>query len=411
LVFRQGKFSVGQVLLPAKQQFWYLYGMILAPRYFNSSSTKSSIISFMKKVSFIIFIVLIICIQCKKSGTNISPTPGDAIIKDSMIVQGLNFPWEILWGPDNFIWMTERGGKISRVNPATGAATPVFTITEVISNGEGGLLGMVLHPNFSTIPHVFVVYNYNNGGNYREKIVRFSYNGTTLTNPVTILDNIAASSIHNGSRLLISPDLKLLITTGDAANQALPQNTSSLNGKVLRLNLDGTIPADNPVAGNPYWSFGHRNPQGLVFANNLLYSSEHGPSTDDEVNIIEKGRNYGWPNVPGFCDAGGEQTFCTANNVKEPIKAWTPTIAACGLDYYNNDLIPQWKNSLLLVALKDARLYQMKLNSTFNGVTETNEYFTNKYGRIRDICVSPAGKVYICTSNGGNDQIIEISKR
>ena len=137
--------------------------MILAPVYFNSSSTKLAIISFMKKTSLIFFTVLIICIQCKKSGTNITPTPGDVIIKDSMIVQGLNFPWEILWGPDNFIWMTERGGKISRVNPATGAVTPVFTITEVTSTGEGGLLGMVLHPNFSTNPHVFVTYNYNIG--------------------------------------------------------------------------------------------------------------------------------------------------------------------------------------------------------------------------------------------------------
>src|SRR4030095_1738498 len=120
--------------------------------------------------------------------------------------------------------------------------------------------------------------------------------------------------------------LKLFVTTGDASNQSLAQSISSPNGKVLRLNLDGTIPADNPVAGNPYWSWGHRNPQGLVYANNILYSSEHGPSNDDEVNIIERGRNYGWPNVQGFCDAGSEPAFCTANNVREPLKAWTPTI-------------------------------------------------------------------------------------
>jgi aldose sugar dehydrogenase len=413
-VFQQGKFSVGQVLLSVKQQFWCLCGMILAPLYSDWLNTKLAIQSFMKKIFLLLTISLIAFTQCKKSVSNNTnpPAPGDTIIKDSVIVQGLNFPWEILWGPDNFIWMTERGGKVSRVNPATGTVTNIFTITEVATNGEGGLLGMVLHPNFSTTPNVFVAYNYNNGSNYREKIVRFTYNGTTLINPVTIFDNIAASSIHNGSRLLISSDLKLFITTGDASNQALPQNTSSVNGKILRLNLDGTVPADNPVASNPYWSIGHRNPQGLVFANNILYSSEHGPNNDDEINIIEKGRNYGWPNVSGFCDAGAEQTFCTANNVKEPIKAWTPTIATCGLDYYNNDLIPQWKNSLLLVALKDARLYQMKLSSTFNGITATNEYFTNKYGRMRDVCVSPAGKVYICTSNGGNnDRIIEISKK
>jgi aldose sugar dehydrogenase len=353
--------------------------------------------------------------QCKKKSTpNPTPTPplGPVTIKDSVIVLGLNYPWEILWGPDNFIWMTERGGKISRVNVSTGSVTLLHTISEVVSNGEGGLLGMLLHPNFSASPHVFVAYNYNNAGNYREKIVRFTYNGTALVSPVTIFDNILAASIHNGCRMIITPDLKLFITTGDAANQSLPQNTSSVNGKVLRLNLDGTIPADNPVAGNPYWSFGHRNAQGLVFANNIIYSSEHGPSTDDELNIIEKGRNYGWPNVPGFCDAGAEQTFCAANNVKEPIKAWTPTAAVSGLDYYNNDLIPQWKNSLLMVALKNARLYQMKLDGSFTAISETNEYFTSVYGRMRDLCISPAGKVYICTSNGGNnDRIIEIRKQ
>lgn len=351
--------------------------------------------------------------QCKKSknnNTTIDPPPGAVAIKDSVIVQGLNFPWEILWGPDNFIWMTERGGKISRVNPATGTVSLLHTITEVVANGEGGLLGMVLHPNFSITPHVFVAYNYNSGG-YKEKIVRYTYNGTSLTNPVTVIENIAASSIHNGCRLLITPDLKLFISTGDAANQALPQNISSLSGKVLRLNLDGTIPSDNPVAGNAYWSFGHRNPQGLVFANNIIYSSEHGPSNDDEINIIEKGRNYGWPTVHGFCNTGTEQTFCTANNVREPLKAWTPTIAVCGLDYYNNDLIPQWKNSLLMVALKEARLYQLKLNSTNTGIDSTAEFFLNKYGRMRDVCISTGGKVYICTSNGGNnDKIIEVGK-
>jgi aldose sugar dehydrogenase len=305
--------------------------------------------------------------------------------------------------------MTERGGKVSRFNPSTGAVTPVFTITEVAANNEGGLLGMVLHPNFNTTPHVYVVYDYYNGGTYTEKVVRYTYNGTTLTTPTIIIDNLAASSIHNGSRLLIVND-KLFITTGDANNTALPQNTASRNGKVLRLNLDGSVPADNPVAGNPYWSFGHRNPQGLVYANNRLYSSEHGPSSDDEINIIEKAKNYGWPNVYGKCD-GSEQTFCTANNVIEPIASWTPTIATAGLDYYNSDQIPQWKNSLLLATLKNSRLYQLKLNDNGDAVTTTNEYFASKYGRMRDICISPAGKVYICTSNGGSDKIIEISAK
>jgi aldose sugar dehydrogenase len=366
------------------------------------------LVKFSGKYAWLLVIPLVVALHCKKSNKNNTVVPpGSVDIKDSVIVNNLNFPWEILWGPDNNIWMTERGGKISRVNPSTGVVTPLLTIPDAVSNNEGGLLGMVLHPNFSTIPQVFVVYDYNNGGNYREKVVRYTYNGTTLINPVILIDNIAASSIHNGSRLVITPDMKLFITTGDASDQSLPQNTSTVNGKVLRINLDGTIPSDNPVAGNPYWSYGHRNPQGLVYANSRLYSSEHGPNNDDEINIIEKGRNYGWPNVEGFCDGSGEQTFCSANNIKEPIKNWTPTAAVSGLDYYNSDLIPQWKNSLLVVALKNSRLYQMKLDDSFNSITQTNEY-----GRMRDICISPQGKVYICTSNGGNnDKIIEVTKK
>lgn len=355
---------------------------------------------------------LLACQGCKKkSSTDEPPVVTPVSISDKVLAQNLNFPWEILWGPDNFIWMTERGGKISRVNPANGAVTPLLTVTEVQTNNEGGMLGMVLHPNFSSTPQVFVAYDYNNGGNYRGKVVRYTYNGTTLTSPTPIIDNIAASSIHNGCRLLISPDLKLFITTGDASNTSLPQDASKVNGKILRLNLDGTIPADNPAAGSPVWTLGHRNPQGLVFAFNTLFSSEHGPDTDDEINIIEKGRNYGWPDVAGFCDQGGEQTICTSKNVKEPVKAWTPTLAVSGLDFYNSDSIPQWNHSLLVATLKNSALMQLKLNGQRTAVTETNEFFKNKYGRMRDVCVSPTGKVYICTSNGGSDVIVEVSRK
>ncbi|MES1215367.1 MAG: PQQ-dependent sugar dehydrogenase [Bacteroidota bacterium] len=351
---------------------------------------------------------LLAALNCRKSGDKIPS--GSVQIKDSILVSGLNFPWEILWGPDNFIWMTERTGKVSRVNPATGIVTPVITISDVVSNGEGGLLGMALRPQFSTTPQVFVVYDYNNGGNYREKVVRYTYDGTTLINPVIIIDNIMAAGIHNGSRLLIV-DEKLYISTGDASNQSLPQNTATINGKILRLNLDGSIPADNPIAGNPVWSYGHRNPQGLVYANGILYSTEHGPDTDDEINIIEKGRNFGWPTVKGYCNESDEQSFCTTNNVKEPIKAWTPTIATSGMDYYNNDLIPQWKNSLLVATLKNTRLMQLKLDDAHTSVSETNEFFNGTYGRMRDLCIAPDGKVYICTSNGGDDKIIVVNKK
>ena len=234
-------------------------------------------------------------------------------VRATVLTEGLSFPWEILWGPDDHIWMTERGGRISRVNPATGKLTALLQVPDVRSRGEGGLLGMALHPDFKTTPQVFIVYNYSNKNSYREKVVRYNYTNGQLVNPTTILDNIDAAGIHNGSRLLFGPDKKLFITTGDAANQSSSQNLNNLNGKILRILPDGTIPSDNPFPGNPVWSYGHRNPQGLVFIGNKLFSSEHGPSTDDEINIIEKGRNYGWPEVTGYC-TGNEKGFCESSS-------------------------------------------------------------------------------------------------
>jgi glucose/arabinose dehydrogenase len=253
---------------------------------------------------------------------------------------------------------------------------------------------------------VFIAYNY--GNPYREKVVRYVYQNGSLTQPATLIDNVPAAGIHNGSRLVIGPDRKLYYTTGDANQSANAQSTASLSGKVLRLNLDGSIPADNPVANNPLWSLGHRNPQGLVYVNNILYASEHGAGVEDEVNIIEKNRNYGWPNVEGPCN-GGEVTFCNANNVKPPI--WSTgggTYALCGLDYYNHDRIQQWKHSLILVSLKNATLYQLKLSADGQTVSSSKNYFANRFGRLRDVCVSPNGRVYICTDTSPG-KIIEIS--
>ena len=334
-------------------------------------------------------------------------SPSATGIQDRILVRRLTYPWEILWGPDNHIWMTERDGRISRVNPTSGAVTPIYTLPDIRSNGEGGLLGMALHPQFATAPYVYVSYNYHHNS-YKEKVVRFTYKDNTLTSPKILVEDIEAGGIHNGSRLLIVKD-KLYITTGETGNPSLAQNTASLNGKILRINLDGSIPADNPIANSPVWSWGHRNPQGLVLVYGTLFSSEHGPSTDDEINIIEKGRNYGWPDVQGFCNEPDEKLFCQTHAIKEPLKTWTPTAAVSGMDYYDSDLIPAWKNSLLVTALKNSRLYQLKLNDSHTAITETNEFFNNKYGRLRDVCISPDGKVYICTSNGEDDKIIEVT--
>ncbi|MEJ2880339.1 PQQ-dependent sugar dehydrogenase [Pedobacter sp. GR22-6] len=346
---------------------------------------------------------------CKKDDDgSVEEELPDVTLKARVVSSGLSNIWEMVYGPDQQIWITERSGKISRINPETGAKTAVYTIPEVVSNGEGGLLGMALHPQFSTSPWVYVVYNY--GSPYKEKVVRFTYSGGTLTSPLVILDQIPAANIHNGSRLMISSDQKLFVTTGDASVAANAQDQNSLSGKILRLNLDGSIPSDNPTAGSRVWSFGHRNAQGLVEANGKLYASEHGPNNDDEINLIAKGRNYGWPNVEGYCNTTTEQAFCSANNVVEPLTAWTPTIATSGLSYYNSDYIPQFKNSLLLVTLKASKLVQLKLNAAGDQIESQKDFYVNAYGRLRAICQSPEGKIFLGSSNGSDDKIIEISK-
>jgi len=200
------------------------------------------------------------------------------------------------------------------------------------------------------------------------------------------------------------------MSTGDASEQSLPQKTNTVNGKILRINLDGTIPADNPFPNNPVWSYGHRNPQGIIVANGIMYASEHGPSEEDEINIIEKGRNYGWPEVTGPCKER-DKDFCALHNVKDPIwSSGNNTIAVCGLDYYNKEKIPQWKNSLLMVTLKNSSLRQLKLSDDHKTIVETKTWFAGEWGRLRDICISPDGKVYLCSSNGSDDVLVEISK-
>jgi glucose/arabinose dehydrogenase len=331
----------------------------------------------------------------------------DVELKTKIIASGLTLPWEMVYGPDNMIWFTEKTGKISRLNPQTGAITPLLTISDVRVNGEGGLLGMALHPDFSANPYVYVVYDY--GTTYKGKVMRYTYSNGSLSSPKLLLDQIPASSIHNGSRLLISGD-KLFVSTGDASDQSNPQNVNSLGGKILRINLDGTIPVDNPIANNPLWSYGHRNPQGLVQVGSRIFSSEHGPDSDDEINIIEKGRNYGWPNIKGFCNESSESAFCSSNNVVEPLTAWTPTIAPSGLTYYNSNYIPQFKNSLLLAVLKNTKLMQLKLSDDQTKIIGTKDFYVGDFGRLRAVCISPEGKIYICTSNGTNDRIVEISR-
>ena len=343
------------------------------------------------------------------------------------VVTGLRIPWEILWGRDNRIWLTEREGNVKRVDPETGEVRLLLRIPGVLERMNNGLLGMALHPNFVDSPYVYLVYSYQHpevAHRILQRLVRYEYHCTTdtLLNPMVLIDSIEASAEHMGSRVVITPDRHILITTGDADGLWDPQGLDNLSGKVLRINIDGTIPQDNPWIDQPWpaglvWSRGHRNPQGMVLLpDGRLYASEHGPWTDDEVNRIRGGADYGWPSVEGYCNLPYEIEYCSEHDIAEPAITWTPTIAPCGLDYYDHDAIPEWKGGVLMGTLKHKRLLFMRFDDDGERVTGTEEYFPLEYGRIRDLCIAPDGRVFLATSNHDrlgvpapeDDRIIEI---
>lgn len=341
---------------------------------------------------------------------------GTTVLQNTVVASNLDVPWDMTYGEDGWIWFTELEGNIKRMNPSTFEVQQVYAINDVVLFGFSvGLHSIILHPDFNTNHYLYVHYTYSTTAS---KIVRYQYEGenNTLINPTIILSEIPAGISHNGSRMVIIND-KLFISLGDTLGSPdVAQDLNSINGKILRMNLDGSVPNDNPIEGSYIWSVGHRNPQGLCFANGKLYSSEHGTGANDEINIILENRNYGWPTVEGACNTPAEITFCNANNVVQPIWSWSPSIAPAGIDYYQNNAIPEWNNSLLLAVLKNRELIQLKLNADGTQIIAQNIYLINTYGRLRDVLVIPDGRIFICTSNRdyiGNpiatdDRIIEL---
>ncbi len=325
----------------------------------------------------------------------------DRRLQVETLVADLDTPWDLAWGPDDNIWVTERGGVISRVDPASGAIGRVgeLDVTEI---SESGLLGMAFHPDFENQPWVYAVHSYGNRLGIRNRLVRMRFDGNSLAEPEVLLDGIPGGRNHNGSRLTFGPDGFLYVTTGDAGNANSAQELGSLAGKVLRLTAEG-----DPAPGNPFgsvvYSYGHRNAQGIAFhpVTRALYIAEHGPSDNDEVSRILSGGNYGWPAVHGFCDGdtSGEEEYCRDHDVEEPLSAWTPTVGVSGLAVYEADLIPGWKGSLLVTSLTGRTLFRLRLSADGNAVVEREALFEREYGRLRDVLVGPGGEIYIATSN------------
>ena len=367
---------------------------------------------------------LILCLVCITSlNTFAQITIGNTTLQEREVIGDLNIPWEIKWGYDGFIWMTERPGIISRVNVETGEKNIILDIQNTVysGNNEAGLLGMEFHPDFETNHILFVTYTYTQGNQIKERLSSFTYNTSSeiLEDEQILLNNINGYTTHIGSRILALDDLTILISTGDAQDQPASQDVNELTGKILRMDISeenfGGIPTDNPIPNSYVWSWGHRNAQGLELApNGIIYSSEHGPTSDDELNILVPNRNYGWPNVQGFCDEPTETNFCEQNNIVEPLVNWTPTIAPSDIIWYDHPAIPEFQNTLLMTVLKNKMLVRFEFSQDGQTVTNETEFFQYEWGRLRDICVSPDGKIYLAT-NGNTwpsqppNEIIELS--
>ena len=349
----------------------------------------------MKKSLLLVFILIHSTLTQAQTVIQVGSTP----VAVDTVITGLDVPWEIIY-KDGYLWTTERDGIVSRIDAVTGNKQVVLNLTSsVYQQSESGMLGMALHPDFPNTPEVFLAYTYLSSGNIRERIAKYTWNGTNLVNPVSLVQNIPGNTTHNGCRLFFLPDTTLLASTGDAQNTSYPQNTTAMNGKMLRMRTDGTAPVDNPIPGSLMYSFGHRNVQGIaMLPNDSIVLSEHGASSDDEVQFLRAGRNYGWPNVEGFCNTTSEINFCNANNVVVPILAYTPTIAPSDMMYYTNPNFPEWDSCMIMTVLKDKHVRALRMRAPYDTITTNTIYLSNLFGRLRDIAIGPNKEIYLATN-------------
>lgn len=301
----------------------------------------------------------------------------------TVIAEDLEVPWALAFLPDGSMLVTERPGRVRIIDKNGNLDSPPILELPVVQKiqGEGGLHGITIHPEFEQNKFVYLYYTYENQGNQSlNRVVRYTLDGKKLLGEKMIVDRIPGAIFHDGGRIKFGPDNLLYITTGDAQEPSLAQDRKSLAGKILRVTPDG-----KPAPGNPFgdliYSYGHRNPQGITWdESGNLWETEHGSSETDELNAIEIGKNYGWPEVRG------DQT---RNGFEPPVvHSGSDTWAPGGAAYLNG--------SIYFTGLRGESLYQAVLSE---GSAEIKSHFEGEFGRLRDVVVGPDGLLYVTTSN------------
>lgn len=340
------------------------------------------------KWKFILSLFLILLLAACNTNTQESTEPlqedsVDLEYEVEVMAEGLKSPWEMVEMSDQNFLITERDGRVLLLEEGE-----VYDVAKVEASGEGGLLGITLSPSFNEDKLIYLYYTYSEDNKTYNRVSEFTFKEDNLENEKIIVDKIPGSEFHNGGRIKFGPDDKLYITTGDAQEENLSQSMNSLAGKILRVNPDGSIPSDNPFPGSEIFALGLRNSQGLAWhpVTGALYASDHGPESRDEINLIEAGGNYGWPEVT--CDQEDSQYI-------NPITCYSDfTLAPSGIDFHPRENEEEF--SLYVAGLRGEQVMRIDLDNAGNFIEE--ESILEEFGRIRNVVSHDEG-IYILTNN------------
>ena len=331
--------------------------------------------------------------------------------KFETIAEGLSFPWGIAFLSNDEILVTEKTGQLRIIKDGKLLEDPITGVPDSLFKGQGGLEGIVLHPNFTNNKYLYLSFSETDADNKRMntlRVVRGRLEGQSLTNVETVFRASPSrkTANHYGAKMVFLKDGTLLITSGDGFSyREEAQKLDNHFGKVIRVNDDGSIPADNPFVSTPgakpeIWSYGHRNLQGIVINSDgsVVYEHEHGPRGGDELNIVQKGKNYGWPAITYGIDYSGAliSPFKEKEGMEQPIKYWVPSIAPSGMTFYDGDLFPAWKGNLFISALVPGDVRRVSIEG---GMAVDEETLFDTLGRIRNVVSAPDGSLVLATDS------------